>query len=231
MRHLLRKRLFTKLLAGFVLAIIAGLFFGWLGEEVLENDTVQFDRRAGALVHGESQPGLTQFMEVITTMGSPLLVTMLSLVAAIVFWLKHMRRQAAVLAIAIVGAAVLTYALKIGFHRVRPQPYFGIAVPGSFSFPSGHSLTAICLYGVLAYLVSSQFHRGFIRAGIWTFAIVMILLIGFSRLYLGVHYASDVIAGYSAGLVWVLVLISVEHSIRQSEMRGPEQDDSLGTTR
>ncbi len=131
-----------------------------------------------------------------------------------------MRRQAVVLAIAIMGAAVLSYALKLGFHRVRPEPYFGLAVPGSFSFPSGHSLVAMCFYGVLAHLVNSRIPHGLIRAAIWAFAAVMVLLIGFSRVYLGVHYASDVIAGYAAGVVWVLTIVLVERPMRQSRSPG-----------
>lgn len=230
MRHFLLGRTTATLLVGLALATIGGLFFGWLGEEVLENDTVRFDQRAGALIHRESQPDLTQAMIIVTQIGSTLPVAVLSLLAAVSFWLLHMRRQAVVLAIAMMGAAVLSYVLKLGFHRVRPEPYFGLAVPSSFSFPSGHSLVAMCFYGVLAHLVNSRVQHGLFRAAIWAFAAVMVLLIGFSRIYLGVHYASDVIAGYAAGVVWVLAIVLVERPMRPFRSPGPEHDTS-GTIR
>ncbi len=75
------------MLAGLALSILGGLFFGWLGEEVLENETVRFDRRVRALIHGESQPELTQAMMVVTGIGSTLPVAVLSLLAAVFFWL------------------------------------------------------------------------------------------------------------------------------------------------
>ncbi|MEO7143702.1 MAG: phosphatase PAP2 family protein [Bryobacteraceae bacterium] len=203
-------RAVAAVLAGLALAILCGLFFAWLGEEVLDGETLHFDNRILALVHGDSRPALTQGLLLVTWIGSTAPVIALTLVALAVFWLRNRRRDAVVLAITIVGASVLMYFLKIGFHRVRPPPYFGLAPLQSFSFPSGHSLVAFCFYGVLAHLVNSRIQQFAVRAGIWALAVLMVLLIGFSRIYLGFHYPTDVLAGYAAGIVWVFAIVLAE---------------------
>ena len=214
-----------------MLAILCGLFFAWLGKEVLESDTLRFDDHVRVLVHAESSPYLTQIMILATKIGSTAPVVMFALLALTTFWLRNRTRDAIVFAVTIVGATVVTYVLKLDFHRARPMPYFGLASPNSFSFPSGHSLVAICFYGMLAHLISSRIRSRAIRLGIWIFAILMVLLIGFSRIYLGVHYASDVIAAYAAGAVWILAVVLVEPLIRRSKAIATDRGDISGTTR
>jgi undecaprenyl-diphosphatase len=191
---------------------------------------MHFDDHVRALVHAEWQPHLTQAMIVVTTIGSTVPVVMFTLLALAIFRLRDRTRDAVVLAVTIIGAAVVTYVLKLGFHRARPTPYFSLAVPNSFSFPSGHTLVAICFYGMLAHLISSRIRSAAIRLGIWICAVLMILLIGFSRIYLGVHYASDVIAAYAAGTVWILTVVLVEPLIGVRR-HGADPADISGTTR
>lgn len=93
--------------------------------------------------------------------------------------------------------------LKILFHRQRPHPYFGITVPSDYSFPSGHALVAFCFYVTLAAILTTGEHRRATRIAVWIVAAVMVVGIGISRIYLGVHYPSDVLAGYLAALFWV----------------------------
>jgi len=94
------------------------------------------------------------------------------------------------------GALVLEIWLKLAFHRARPAAFLGLASPDSYSFPSGHALYAMCLYSALASITAGR------RMLAWTAAGLMIALIGFSRIYLGVHYPSDVLAGWSIGWFW-----------------------------
>src|ERR1051325_9242719 len=105
-----------------------------------------------------------------------------------------------------VGSLVLDLTLKYIYHRTRPTAYFGIA-PHSYSFPSGHALCSFCFYLVLAGLLSARIRSLALRIMIWTLAIVMVIIIGLSRIYLGVHYPSDVLAGYLAAAVWVGAII------------------------
>lgn len=205
-----RRRAAATALTGLILAGLSGTLFGWVGEEVLESDTVHFDSRVRDLVHNQAEAPLTRVMIFASQIGSTIPVVTFTLLALLIFWLRKMKREAVLFGIAILGAGALTYLLKVAFHRPRPIPYFGLPTPGDSSFPSGHSLFAVCFYLVLAHLASSRLQSAGIRVVIWSFAVIMLLLIGFSRIYLGVHYASDVVAGYAAGFVWVAAIVAVE---------------------
>ncbi len=126
----------------------------------------------------------------------------LRLLAISLFYYFHRPRAAALLAITMAGVASLDLVLKHAFHRVRPVAFFGTS-PSSYSFPSGHALGSLCFYGALAAILSTRVAGRRARLCIWTIAILLVGMIGFSRVYLGVHYPSDVIAGYCAAIVWV----------------------------
>lgn len=189
-----------------MLAAGALLFFGWLADEVLEGDTVRFDNYIRSAVHQESSPPLTAVMLVFTAIGAPQVEAPLALAIFFVFWRKGWRRAAVLFVITLLGAGVLDATLKFAFHRPRPVPFFGLSVPGTYSFPSGHALFALCLYGILASLTAGRTPRVGVRVVIWMFAVILIAAIGFSRIYLGAHYPTDVIAGYAAGFIWVVAV-------------------------
>jgi undecaprenyl-diphosphatase len=105
------------------------------------------------------------------------------------------------------GASVLDTVLKLAFHRARPEPYFGYVLPESYSFPSGHALFSFCFFTAGAALLAPRLQHSALRWLVWAVAASLILAIGFSRIYLGVHYPSDVLAGYAVGLIWSSVLI------------------------
>jgi undecaprenyl-diphosphatase len=114
--------------------------------------------------------------------------------------------------VALVGAQLLGWALKATFERPRPSFDDPVATASWFSFPSGHAMSSIALYGALAYVFADRF--GSVRsrfAGLGGLALLL-AAIGFSRLYLGVHYLTDVLAGYSAGLAWLLLAIGLLHA-------------------
>jgi undecaprenyl-diphosphatase len=105
---------------------------------------------------------------------------------------------------------VLDLALKYIYHRTRPTAYFGMA-PHSYSFPSGHALCSFCFYGVMAGLLNARIKSLAWRLLIWLAAVALVIAIGLSRIYLGVHYPSDVVAGYLAATVWVGTVIVLDH--------------------
>jgi undecaprenyl-diphosphatase len=107
------------------------------------------------------------------------------------------------------GALVLDISLKHAFHRQRPTPFFG-PLPHTYSFPSGHAMFSVCFYGVLAGLVADRTNSRVIKICIWLLAVVLIAAIGLSRIYLGVHYPTDVLGGYLAA-VWVSSTIAFDH--------------------
>jgi undecaprenyl-diphosphatase len=117
------------------------------------------------------------------------------------------------------GAVVLDLTLKFAFHRSRPVPFFG-PVPRTYSFPSGHSLFSFCFYGVLAGLLAGRVRSVPARVLIWLTAALLVLAIGLSRIYLGVHYPSDVIAGYLAGTIWAASMVALDRWRRRRKNRG-----------
>jgi undecaprenyl-diphosphatase len=190
------------LLGGLLVAATALVVFGWLAEEMLEGDTQQFDTFVRTAVHQLATPGLTRLMLVFSFLGSVAAVTIMCLVAICVSVYCHRTRTAALLTITMLGVAVLDVTLKYAFHRARPVAFFG-ATPGSYSFPSGHALGSLCFYGMLAAILAARARGRVAKFCVWMAAAFLVGMIGFSRIYLGVHYPSDVIAGYCAAAVWV----------------------------
>jgi undecaprenyl-diphosphatase len=190
-------------LVGFVVAGLAAILLGWLSEEMIEGDTRRFDAYVRGTVHSAASPGLTEVMRFFTDVGSIIVLPCLFAAAVLVFWIVRWRLAATLLIVTMAGAAVLDEALKFGFHRPRPIPYFGMAAPHSFSYPSGHALFSFVFFSTLASLLAGRISRFWLRVSIWTASICIIVLIGLSRIYLGVHYPTDVIAGYLTGLIWV----------------------------
>ncbi|BBD65782.1 phosphoesterase [Nostoc commune NIES-4072] len=145
----------------------------------------------------------------ITFMGDPVVMLISSLGLAISPLFYNRRREAAMLGIAGVGAILLNCLMKLLFGRARPALWKHIIKVGQHSFPSGHAMVSIVIYGFTGYLLAKQFPEW--RFWIYGLTIILIAAIGFSRLYLGVHWLTDVTAGYGAGLVWLIAcIISLE---------------------
>jgi undecaprenyl-diphosphatase len=189
-------------------AVLSLFLFGWVANEMRLGDTVQFDAAVRGWVHRFASPGMTRAMTAISLLGYNILILELAIAIA-VFVFLHWRRAAIWLAVTMAGALALDLALKSAFHRPRPTPFFG-AAPSSFSFPSGHALCSFCFYAVLAGLVATRVQSLFLRIMVGVVAAALVIAIGVSRIYLGVHYPSDVIAGYLAASMWVSSMLFLD---------------------
>lgn len=199
----------AAILASLGTAVLALFLFAWLGSEVLDGDTQHFDQVIREWVHRYASPGMNRAMSAISLLGYNVLIVELAIALA-VFARLRWRRAALWLAVAMTGSLVLDLTLKYIYHRTRPTAYFGMA-PHSYSFPSGHALCSFCFYGVLAGLLSARTKSLAWRLLIWFAAAALVIAIGLSRIYLGVHYPSDVVAGYLAATVWVGTVIVLDH--------------------
>jgi membrane-associated phospholipid phosphatase len=199
-----------SLLVGLLASVGALVFFAWLSDEVLEGSTRSFDEVTRAQVHRLAFPALTNTMVTISFFGSTLFLLMATIGVVAWFRWKHWRREALLFTATMIGAAVLNTTLKLAFHRQRPVPYFDLTAPNSFSFPSGHALASFCFYGGLAAILTARVGNSSQRVLMWTVAALSVLLIGFSRIYLGVHFTTDVIAGFTAALIWIVMVRFVE---------------------
>ncbi len=187
--------------AQFAVAIIAAaLLFAWFAE----TDTIRSDLFIRENIHRFASVPLTEAMRAFSLLGTAVVLTILTLTAVTLLYYLRRIRAALLFAIAMGGEVVIEFSLKHAFHRPRPIPFFGQA-PHSYSFPSGHALASVCFYATAAAILAPLVRRS-ARWCIWIAALLLIVLTGFSRVYLGVHYPSDVIAGYCAGICWIGVL-------------------------
>jgi undecaprenyl-diphosphatase len=192
-----------EVIAGYLAAVAALLLFGWLAREVLHHQTVAFDAAVRNSVHSFAAPGLTRCFAILTYMGSELFLLPFGALACWRLAAAGRKRAAVIFVLAVLGAEALDQILKLAFHRARPQPFFGFALPSSYSFPSGHSMVSACFFGVLAAVVTVRMKSRAKRFAIWAAAALLALAIGVSRIYLGVHHPSDVLAGFAAAVIWV----------------------------
>jgi undecaprenyl-diphosphatase len=199
------QRLLTgAILAGLIAAGLALWLFVWLGHEILTDTPAPvLDDRLRIAIHSLASPGLTRVMIAASRYGGPAWLAPLGGVLAIAFLIRGWRRGALLMVVTMAGAGLLDTLLKLSFARARPAAFFDYPLPRSQSFPSGHAFFAASFFGGLAILASGRLRNPVLRAIVWAAAISLILLIGFSRVYLGVHYPSDVLAGYAAATIWV----------------------------
>ena len=202
-----------------LLAAAGGLWlFGGLAEDLLTGDPiVRFDRALDDYLHAHATPHLTTFFLIVTALGSIEVIVLLGvIVAAFLAWRRRWLFLGSWLA-AVAGSAVLNHLLKGLFERPRPHFEHPLLIETSYSFPSGHAMESFVVYGVLAHFAVLALRSWEPRVGVVFAATLLVVLIGFSRMYLGVHYFSDVIAGYAAGGVWLSALITGVETIRRSK--------------
>lgn len=205
-----------------VLALAAAALWGFaeLAEEVIQGKTLAFDtaillalRAPGDAADPLGPPWVEELARDVTGLGGLGVLTFLTLAAAGLLWLQR-RRGTALYVLAAVGSGVtLSNAAKAFFDRPRPD----LVPHGSFvytaSFPSGHSLMAAVVYLTLAALVARGFPERRLRAYVVALAILVTLAVGASRVYLGVHWPTDVLAGWAAGGAWALACAALAHAL------------------
>lgn len=216
-----------------LLISLAGLWlFAGITEDVIHHDPLtQVDLTLLEWFHAHATvTGLTMF-KAISLLGSPITMTLIGLLTALFLAARHQWLAITSWVAALGGGGVLDFVLKIVIRRPRPPYTFAFPYEHSFSFPSGHAMESLVGYGMLAYLLLRFWaERTRVQVAIIVAAAVLIAAIGLSRLYLGVHYLSDVIGGYAAGALWLSTCITgFEISIRQrtSDLHdGSEPDPS-----
>ncbi len=207
---------------GILLLVGASWLFGGIAEDVVTGDPLTvFDRSVAAWFHERRTSALTTTMQLVTGLASTLWVTGITLVAALILWWKRCWHRLLALVLVVPGGMAVAFLLKIAFHRQRPDFADSFLVFDGYSFPSGHTMAATLLYGLLAAYAVISLKAWRWRVGAILGALVMVLLVGFSRVYLGAHYPSDVLAAAAAGLAWLaLCLTALDILRRKYEPRG-----------
>lgn len=204
------------------LAVAAGCLwlFGGVSEDVVRGDPlVGFDMTLAGALHDSATPALSAFFLAVTALGSVEAVALIGLVVGAVLAKRRQRLLLVTWTVALAGGVVLNQLLKEVFARPRPVFEQPLLLETSYSFPSGHAMESLILYGMLAYFAVLVLRSWRARVAVVFGAGSLVLLIGFSRIYLGVHYFSDVTAGYAAGGLWLSALISGVETIRMAKAK------------
>jgi undecaprenyl-diphosphatase len=183
-------------------AFVIWAFFE-LADEVLEGDSRAFDRAVLLWIHHDVPDWLNEPMRLVTALGYYFVVVPLLAVSIVLFYRRGWRLSAVLLAVSTGGSVVLTTVLKGVFQRARPELFDSGYQASFYSFPSGHATVAVGFYGMLTVILAYRL-RGLARWAVALCGVLVVLLIGFSRLYLGVHYPTDVLAGYLSALLWLV---------------------------
>lgn len=195
--------------APLVLAALLATAFGALAEEVVdEEEVVTLDRELAQALHEQARPVLTDILLAVSDVGGLVGMGLLALAAAVTLR-RRSRLKAAFVVCAYIGSLALVGGLKLGFGRPRPTFVEPLAEETTFSFPSGHATVSMAVVGALCFLVARSRAPLSLRFAVVAAGSFAVLTIGFSRLYLGVHYLSDVLAGWLAGGTALALCIAV----------------------
>lgn len=206
----------VTLAAGTVILVGASWVLGGITQDVLAGDPlVAIDRYVAQWLNARTTTGLTQVLLVITQVHGPLGITVLTLATGLYFLWRHRVYWSLFLALAVPGVALVNVLIKHAVHRPRPPFALEHVLAPTYSFPSGHAAVAVAFYGVLAlYAVRHAVHwRAASAAAVASMG--MVVVVGFSRLYLGVHYLSDVLAGFAEGIAWLALCAMAVATLRR----------------
>lgn len=185
-----------------------------LHDEVIEPNVQAADNSGLALAHSLASPATTAVMQTLTLAGSVVVLAMIVALGVVILVARRRWYAAIGLALALGGAGLLTYFLKLWFRRARPDVPWALSSEQSFSFPSGHAMLSFAVYGAIAYLLWRSFARPLFRVVTVLLTALLVLGIGASRVYLGVHYPSDIVAGFVAGGIWLTAVILTIEGLR-----------------
>jgi membrane-associated phospholipid phosphatase len=197
--------IFLVLVMGGVTAIGAGASFANLAEHfrLTTSSVYHVDHAVNTWFQDERHLGLTVLLRGVTTAGGPMVMGLLATIVVAFLLLKGDRATAVFIMVTGAGGALLNLGLKMIFARARPTVASAIAIAQGYSFPSGHAMGSIVVLGSIGYVLLRQPLSWRAKSGWFAILVTAVLLIGLSRVYLGVHWVSDIAAGWSAGTVWL----------------------------
>ena len=211
------------LVAGAIIGAFATWVFGELAETVMAGKTQAFDEAVLRWMGAHHTRLLDAAMLEITALGTGTVVLMTVCISALFLALTKHRYSALLLLVATAGGIGLNLVLKVFFDRPRPSVIVWGTTAVSSSFPSGHAMSATIVYSTVAYLAARLYRHAWQRWITMLIAAVVIVAISVSRLYLGVHYPSDVLAGAVVGLAWAAFCMATLEAIQKFAQRNANE--------
>lgn len=220
------RRLFARLSTSLGLFVVAAAIFGYIAQDVHEGDTLAFDQAVLRTINEQSARGLDIFFLILTEFGGVVFVSIASAILFGLFLYKKRRYDALLLAMGVGGAALLNYCAKLTFVRERPDLWNQLLHETTYSFPSGHAAGS----SAFAVVIVALLWRTKWRNPALIIAPIYIALIGFSRMYLGVHYLTDIVAGWIVGISWALLVVALVYYRRARRKRRIDEADEKRLT-
>ena len=207
-------------IAGWAAFILAGALFLAIAWNVAARSSIAaLDVRLADWLHAQGSPALTAFMLAVTHLHSMAGIGLASAALAAVLAKLRERYWILTLAVMVAGAMLVNLLLKQAYERMRPRFEEPLLVLETFSFPSGHTSAAVAFYGVLAAFLVSRFYAPRRRAACVAGALLAVGLVAFSRLYLGAHYLSDVVAAICSSTVWLVLCLAAGHALVRGKLK------------
>jgi undecaprenyl-diphosphatase len=200
----------VRIAASFIFAAMTLSVVGWLVTGPYREMAVGPDASIRSIMRQLQSPMLTALFLTVTKLGSTLYLTVAGSIAGLIFIGLRWFRPLALLIVTMAGQAALHHGGKLLAVRPRPQALLKYTMDESFSFPSGHAVASLSLFVCLAWIITNRIENPAAKAGIWLISLMLVLLIGLSRVYIGVHYPTDVLAGYAAAAVWTVGVMSTD---------------------
>lgn len=200
-------------------ALAGGLFLAIAWNVAAGTSLVALDARLAQWLHAHATPAFTAFMLAVTHLNSTVAVTLWSVAFAVLLARLRERYWIFTLALSVGGAMLLNLLLKAAYERVRPRFDDPLLELGTYSFPSGHTAAAVAFYGVLAAFLVSRFYDTRRRVACVAAAVAAVVLVAFSRLYLGAHYLSDVVAAVCSSTAWLVLCLAGGHALVRGRLR------------
>ncbi len=199
----------AHLTVGLIVSAVFVWIFGGITEDVLTGDPlVAVDHWVSEQVHYFRSSLTTAFLTVFTALGGGRAITAGGVIVAIYLLLRKRFVELLIYVTAMVGGSFLVFILKTAVHRIRPHTGITLIQIGGWSFPNGHAMMSIIFYGMLVYLFIRKMQSWKLKVLAVSAVGFLVFMIGLSRIYLNVHYLSDVLAGYAGGLFWLTVSIT-----------------------
>ena len=200
-------RLIKDLFSGFMISLVSLIGFSCIAILMNRQKLSQFDQGLISSIQGFESPALTLVMKFFTLIGSFPSVFVIAIFASLFLYyvLKH-RMELILFGSVVIGTPIINQILKQFFHRARPDLHRLIEI-GGYSFPSGHAMNAFTVYGIITFLLWRHIPSHLGRTILILISSGFIFMIGTSRIYLGVHYPSDIIGGYFASGFWLSLAI------------------------
>jgi membrane-associated phospholipid phosphatase len=209
-----------------VFSMAAGLFLVIALAVALSTPLAALDVNAGTWLHVRATPLVSNAMAAISFLGAPTTLTIVAVAGSLLLLYRHRHSEAAVLTTVVLGGNFLNFCLKHLIQRGRPvfdDPMFSLP---TYSFPSGHAMASTVFYGLLSTYALVHARQRYAAYIAMAAAVFMVALVAFSRVYLGLHYLSDVVAGIAEGVAWLAFCLAALHYIRREEAAADVEADS-----